>query len=144
MIIDVSSTEVVRVYQLPEWINTQAKKNKRKAFRFEFWSMTLIAVTAWLGAAADTQGLDPLWHLGVAALSLAFNLGAFVVEYAVIVATLTGLNNANHATSLDRERSQADALAHLSREKAEAAGDQLGVGAGAPHGAHQRLGANKN
>ena len=37
--------EVVRVYQLPEWINTQAKKNKRKAFRFEFWSMALIAVT---------------------------------------------------------------------------------------------------
>ena len=33
--------EVVRVYQLPEWINTQAKKNKRKAFRFVMWSMTL-------------------------------------------------------------------------------------------------------
>ena len=48
--------EVVHVYQLPEWINDQAKKNKRKAFRFEFWSMTLIAVTAWLGAASDTQG----------------------------------------------------------------------------------------
>ena len=37
--------EVVRVYQLPEWVNDQAKKNKRKAFRFELWSMTLIAVT---------------------------------------------------------------------------------------------------
>ena len=57
--------EVVRVYELPDWINAQAKKNKRKAFRFEFWSMTLIAVAAWLGAAADTQGLNPLWHLGV-------------------------------------------------------------------------------
>src|SRR5215217_7675522 len=78
--------EVVRVYALPEWINTQAKKNKRKAFRFEFWSMSLIAVTAWLGAAADTQGMNPLWHLGVAAATLAFNLGAFAVEYAVIVA----------------------------------------------------------
>jgi hypothetical protein len=78
--------EVVRVYQLPDWINDQAKKNKRKAFRFEFWSMTLIAITAWLGAAADTQGLHPLWHLGVAAATIAFNLGAFAVEYAVIVA----------------------------------------------------------
>jgi hypothetical protein len=78
--------EVVRVYQLPEWINTQAKKNKRKAFRFEFWSMTLIAITAWLGAGADTQGLDPLWHLGLAAVTIAFNFGAFAVEYAVIVA----------------------------------------------------------
>ena len=78
--------EVVRVYQLPEWINVQAKKNKRKAFRFEFWSMVLIAVTAWLGAAADTQGVNPLWHLGVAAVTIAFNFGAFAVEYAVIVA----------------------------------------------------------
>lgn len=78
--------EVVRVYGLPEWVNAQAKKNKRKAFRFEFWSMTLIAITAWLGAASDTQRLDPLWHLGVAAATLAFNLGAFAVEYAVIVA----------------------------------------------------------
>src|SRR6478752_7305246 len=78
--------EVVRVYQLPEWINHQAKKNKRKAFRFEFWSMTLIAVTAWVGAASDTRDLHPLWHLGAASATLAFNLGAFAVEYAVIVA----------------------------------------------------------
>lgn len=78
--------EVVRVYELPEWINDQAKKNKKKAFRFEFWSMTLIAVTAWLGAAADTRGLNPLWHLGIAAATIAFNLGAFAVEYAVIMA----------------------------------------------------------
>ena len=78
--------EVVRVYRLPDWINTQAKKNKRKAFRFEFWSMALIAFTAWLGAASDTQGLNPLWHLGMAAVMIAFNLGAFAVEYAVIVA----------------------------------------------------------
>ncbi len=78
--------EVVRVYRLPEWINTQAKKNKRKAFRFEFWSMVLIAVTAWLGAAADTSGTSPLWHLAIASVTLAFNLGTFVVEYAVIVA----------------------------------------------------------
>ena len=27
--------EVVHVYGLPDWINDQAKKNKRKAFRFE-------------------------------------------------------------------------------------------------------------
>jgi hypothetical protein len=78
--------EVVHVYGLPEWVNAQAKKNKRKAFRFEFWSMTLIAITAWLGAASDTQRLGPLWHLGVSAATLAFNLGAFAVEYAVIVA----------------------------------------------------------
>lgn len=80
------AAEVVRVYQLPTWINDQAKKNKRKAFRFEFYGMSLIAITAWLGAGADTQGLNPLWHLAVAAVALAFNLGAFAVEYAIIVA----------------------------------------------------------
>jgi hypothetical protein len=80
------AAEVVRVYGLPGWVNDQAKKNKRKAFRFEFWGMSAIAVTAWLGAGADTQGLNPLWHLAAAAGALGFNVGAFAVEYAVIVA----------------------------------------------------------
>ena len=79
--------EVVQAYQLPDWINAQAKKNKRRAFRFIMGSMTAIAVAAWLGAAADTRGPSyAIWHLGFAALALAFNLGSFVVEYAVIVA----------------------------------------------------------
>lgn len=78
--------EVVTVYQLPDWFNTQAKKNKKRAFRFVFWSMTAIAVAAWLGAAADTLGSGyAIWHLGLAALALAFNVGSFAVEYAVIV-----------------------------------------------------------
>ncbi len=93
--------EVVRVYGLPEWINDQAKKNKRKAFRFEFWGMTLVAITAWMGAGADTRGLNPLWHLLIAALAIAFNFGAFAVEYAVIVA---------HARLLLEVKSQADRL----------------------------------
>ena len=46
--------EVVHAYQLPDWIGTQAKKNKRRAFRFIMRSMTAIAIAAWLGAAADT------------------------------------------------------------------------------------------
>jgi len=79
--------EVVQVYQLPDWISAQATKNKRRAFRFIMGSMTVIAVAAWLGAAADTRGSAySIWHLGSAALALAFNLGSFVVEYAVIVA----------------------------------------------------------
>ena len=79
--------EVVEAYQLPDWINTQAKKNKRRAFRFIMWSMTTIAVAAWLGGAADTRGPSyAIWHLFSALFALAFNLGAFVVEYAVIVA----------------------------------------------------------
>jgi hypothetical protein len=78
--------EVVAAYQLPDWINAQAKKNKRRAFRFIMWSMTAIAVTAWLGAAADTRSSSfTPWHLGFAALAIAFNLGSFIVEYGVIV-----------------------------------------------------------
>ena len=48
--------EVVRVYGMPEWVEAQAKKNKRKAFRFEFWSMALIAVAAWLGGGVRHPG----------------------------------------------------------------------------------------
>jgi hypothetical protein len=79
--------EVVHVYQLPDWISLQATKNKRRAFRFIMGSMTAVAVAAWLGAAADTRGSAySIWHLGSAAFALAYNLGSFVVEYAVIVA----------------------------------------------------------
>ena len=78
--------EVVRVYQLPDWVLAQSKKNKSKAFRFEFWAMTLIGISAWLGAGADAQGLNPLWHLGAVCVTFAFQLGAFAVEYLTIVA----------------------------------------------------------
>jgi MFS family permease len=103
--------EVVRVYQLPEWINTQAKKNKRKAFRFVMWSTTWICVTAWLGAAADTQGTNPLWHLGIAAVMLAFNFGAFAVEYAVIVAQVRLLIEVKDQADHLREARAAEAAA---------------------------------
>jgi hypothetical protein len=78
--------EVVAVYGLPDWYLAQAKRNKRRAFRFVMGSMTAIAVAAWLGGAADTMGggYAP-WHLAAAALALAFNFGSFVVEYAAIV-----------------------------------------------------------
>ena len=70
--------EVVRVYQLPDWFVAQAKRNKRRAFRFIMGSMTAIAITAWLGAAADTRGsaFSP-WHLGCRGAHLAFNFGSF-------------------------------------------------------------------
>ena len=79
--------EVVTAYAMPEWIGAQAKKNKRKAFRFEFYSMVLIAITAWLGGASDdVRGLNPIWHLFAASITMAFIFGAFAVEYVTIVA----------------------------------------------------------
>lgn len=82
--------EVVRVYQLPDWVAATSDKNKRRAFPFELSSMLLIGAAAWMGAAADTRremnATWALWHLGISAVAVGFNLGAFVVEYASIVA----------------------------------------------------------
>jgi hypothetical protein len=96
--------EVVRVYELPDWFNARASKNKRRAFRFIMGSMTAIAVAAWLGAAADTRGSGySLWHLGSSALALAFNLESFVVEYALIVAQVTLLRELKERADRMRE-----------------------------------------
>lgn len=78
--------EVVQAYAMPDWVVAQSKKNKSRAFRFILWSMTLIGLTAWMGAGADTGRIAPTWHLGVAALTVAFHFGAFAAEYAAIVA----------------------------------------------------------
>jgi len=78
--------EVVEVYEMPEWVAAQSKANKKKAFRFEFYSMALIGAAAWLGAGADAQGLDPTWHLAATSTAVAFNFAAFFAEYAVIIA----------------------------------------------------------
>ena len=111
--------EVVTVYQLPDWINAQAKKNKRRAFRFIMWSMTAIAVAAWLGAAADTRGPSYTpWHLGFAALALAFNFGSFIVEYGVIVA---------HVRLLRELKERADDLRQKRYGQAEAAVSESGT-----------------
>ena len=94
--------EVVRVYQLPDWYIAQAKRNKRRAFRFVMGSMTTIAIVAWLGGAADAIGhAYAPWHLAAAALAVAFNFGSFVVEYAAIV---------GHARLLMDLKGQADRL----------------------------------
>jgi hypothetical protein len=104
--------EVVQVYQLPDWIGTQATKNKRRAFRFIMGSMTAIAVAAWLGAAADTRGPSyAIWHLGSAAFALAYNIGSFVVEYAVIVAHVRLL--ADLKDRADRLREERYGLANV-------------------------------
>ena len=110
--------EVVHVYQLPEWFVAHAMRNKRRNFRFIMGSMTAIAITAWLGAAADTAdtqgaGYAP-WHLVAATIAIAFNLGSFVVEYAGIVA---------HHRLLLELKSQADRL----REARYGAGSAAGT-----------------
>ncbi len=105
--------EVVAAYQMPDWISTQATKNKRRAFRFIMGSMTTIAIAAWLGAAADTRGSSyTLWHLGLAAFALAYNLGSFFVEYAVIVAHVRLLNELKDRADRLREERYGTKMAH--------------------------------
>ncbi|MFO0949850.1 MAG: hypothetical protein U0835_01600 [Isosphaeraceae bacterium] len=110
------AAEVVRVYELPEWINHQAKKNKRKAFRFEFWGMTTVAIAAWLGGGADTMGVDPLWHLAASAVAVGFNLGAFAVIYPVIVAQHRLLGEVKTQADRLREARHAEILATSGQE----------------------------
>jgi hypothetical protein len=79
--------EVVRVYQMPDWVEAQATRNKRRCFPFVIWGMLAIGATAWLGATADTmRGFGGLWHLVAASATLAFTLGAFAFEYVAVVA----------------------------------------------------------
>ena len=52
--------EVVTAYQLPDWISTQATKNKRRAFRFIMWSMTAIADRRLAGSGRRYPG--PVLH----------------------------------------------------------------------------------
>ncbi len=94
--------EVVRVYQLPDWYIAQAKRNKRKAFRFVMGSMTAIAIAAWLGGppTRSARAMPPgIW--AAAAMAVAFNFGSFAVEYAAIV---------GHARLLMDLKDQADRL----------------------------------
>jgi hypothetical protein len=103
--------EVVRVYRLPSWVEAQAVRNKRRAFPFELWGMILIGITAWLGAAADTQrGFDSTWHLLAASVALAFNIGAYVLEYVSIV---------SQARLLLEVKAQADRLRNAAKVEAE-------------------------
>jgi hypothetical protein len=111
--------EVVRVYQLPEWFVAHATRNKRRAFRFIMGSMTTIAVTAWLGAAAHTRSLAYApWHLWFAALTVAFNFGSFALEYAGILA---------HARLLLELKSQADKLREARYGAGSASGSPVEV-----------------
>lgn len=78
--------EVARVYRLPDWVATQSKKNKRRSFPFEFWSMMLAGAAAWMGAGTDALGWSSAWHLGVVSVAIGFNICSFFAEYSVIVA----------------------------------------------------------
>jgi hypothetical protein len=113
--------EVVEAYQLPDWISTQATKNKRRAFRFIMGSMTAIAIAACSGAAVDTRGpAYAIWHLGLVAFAMAYNLGSFVVEYTVIVAHVRLLTELKDRADRMREERYGPELAHAGEVERQA------------------------
>ena len=57
--------EVVYVYQLPPWVWSQAVKNKRRVFPFEFLSMMLIGASRLAGrGVGHAKGLQPKLAFG--------------------------------------------------------------------------------
>lgn len=112
--------EVVYAYKLPDWIGTQATKNKRRAFRFIMGSMTTIAIAAWLGAAADTRSTNYTpWHLAAAAFAIAYNIASFVIEYAVIVAHVRLLTELKDRADRMREERYGPEPVHADQQKTQ-------------------------
>ena len=79
--------EVARIRGLPERFVAHARRNKVRASRFVLGGVAAVAGAAWLGAAADTRGggYAP-WHLAASSFAVGFNVVAFVIEYAGVVA----------------------------------------------------------
>jgi hypothetical protein len=74
--------KAARLLGLPDWVQVQAEKNRRKAFAYEKWGLALIIPAAW----ADTLPGDRPWSCGMLAFNLSFQLGAFVGGYVIIMA----------------------------------------------------------
>jgi hypothetical protein len=105
--------EVTRVYRLPEWMETQSKRNKARARPLVMWGMLAIGATVWLGGAADTmRGFGGFWHLMMASFTIGFTALAFTLEYFSIVA---------QARLLLEVKVQADRLRQASLTEAAAA-----------------------
>jgi hypothetical protein len=74
--------KAARLLGLPEWVEVQAEKNRRKTSAYEKWGLALIIPTVW----ADTLPGDWPWSRGMLAFNLSFQLGAFVGDYVIIMA----------------------------------------------------------
>ena len=70
---------VAEALGLPDWVGAQVEKNRRKALVYETLGPALVVLAAWFVG-------DRWWHRVVAGASLAFQVGAFVGEFAIIAA----------------------------------------------------------
>jgi len=67
---------------LADWLGAQAEKNRRKAFAYQAWGVPLALLAGWSAGSGGGEA----WRHALPAASLAFQVGAFAGEYAVIVA----------------------------------------------------------
>ena len=79
--------EVVRVYGLPDWVRCAGGAEQAAGVPVRDGGHDARRGDGLAGrGGGHAAGWRSAWHLGVAAVALAFNLGAFAVEYAAIVA----------------------------------------------------------
>ena len=79
--------EAVREHKLTRGFDSIARKNRTRAMRFALGGILMIVLTACMGTIAETRGgASSIEHLAIAAATIAYNLGAFLAEFAMIVA----------------------------------------------------------
>lgn len=100
--------EVVEIYKMPEEILARSKANKRKAFKWEFRAMSMVAVAAWLGAYVHREypvhlPTQSMYHHFAAVLVMIVSLAAFNLEYKIITAQGRLLNEVKDLADRMRE-----------------------------------------
>ncbi|MFM1802826.1 MAG: hypothetical protein RJA81_2178 [Planctomycetota bacterium] len=81
--------EVVEIYKMPGDVLARSKSLKRKAFKWEFRAMTVVAIAAWLGAWVHREypvhvQQQSLYHHLAAVVVILISLTAFSIEYKLI------------------------------------------------------------
>jgi hypothetical protein len=68
---------VARARRLPDWVEAQAEKNRRKAWMGEVGGLPLVVIAVW----SSGSGLG---SLALFAAAVAFQIGSFVAEFVIM------------------------------------------------------------
>jgi hypothetical protein len=72
---------IARTGRMPAWVVAQARKHARKATWLALWSVAMLVLAAVLGLIPGAS----TWQLAAASVALTFNLGAFGLEFLLLV-----------------------------------------------------------
>jgi hypothetical protein len=73
--------EIARAGRMPDWVVAQARKHARKAACFALWAAALLV----LAAVLDLIPGASTWQLAAFSVALTFNLGAFGLEFLLLL-----------------------------------------------------------